>query len=295
MPGYSYGVELRLRRRNPLLLRARAGLRPDLQSAHHDPAGRADAGRIPPAPDQRLLPDPRLRHLPARPRRLRRPAGRPRVPRRRRDQGPVRAQRQMGVGLGRRVAVGLLLHVRLPPRAVQGSAGLVPEPADGSDLAALSDRRRQSQLLRRAHDLLSQLLRQPGQGAGDSSGHRLQQRDQQPDLGRRVQLQDELHQPVARHRRVRPDHDGGQYHRPVHERLRRSAGADTVAMPAARHARHLHPPDRGSAMAALVHRPDRPDLDAVRDRCAPMRSTPRSRTSRAFPISCRSATPRRCG
>ena len=226
MPSYTLGFELRLRRRNPLLLRARAGLRPDRQSAHHDPAGRVDAGRIPPAPDQRLLPDPRLRHLPARPRRLRRPARRPRVPRRRRDQGPVRDQRQMGVGLGRRAAVGLLLHVRLPPRAVQGSAQLVPEPADGSDLAALSDRRRQSQLLRRAHDLLPQLLRQPGPGAGDPSGHRLQQRDQPPDPGRRVQLQDELHQPVAQHRRVRPDHDAGQYPRPVPQRLRRSAGAD---------------------------------------------------------------------
>ena len=119
---------------------------------------------------------------------------------------------------------------------------LVPEPADGSDLAALSDRRRQSQLLRRARDLLPQLLRQPGQGAGDSSGHRLQQRDQPPDPGRRVQLQDELHQPLAQHRRVRPDHDGGQHH----SACALNASADplartTIAMPAARHAGHLHP------------------------------------------------------
>ena len=47
------------------------------------------------------------------------------------------------------VAVGLLLHVRLPAVAIQRPAELVPEPADRSDLAALSDRRRQSQLLRR--------------------------------------------------------------------------------------------------------------------------------------------------
>ena len=53
--------------------------------------------------------------------------------------------------------------------AVPRSAGLVPEPADGSDLAALSDRRRQPQLLRRAHDLLSELLRQPEPGAGRST------------------------------------------------------------------------------------------------------------------------------
>ena len=62
----------------------------------------------------------------------------------------------------------------------------------------------------------------------------------QPDPGRRVQLQDELHQPVAQHRRVRSDHDAGQYQRPVPDAVRRSAGADAVAMPAARHARHLH-------------------------------------------------------
>ena len=129
---------------------------------------------------------------------LYRPARRPRVPRRRRDQGPVRAERQMGVGLGRRPVVRLLLHVRLPAVAVPRSTGIVPEPADGSDFAALSDRRRQPQLLRRAHDLLSQLLRLPAEGSGHSSGHRLFERDQQPDLRRRIQLQDQFHQPDAK-------------------------------------------------------------------------------------------------
>ena len=47
--------------------------------------------------------------------------------------------------------------------------------------------------------------------------------------------------------------------------IRRSAGPDTVAMPVARHAWHLHAPDRGSAMAKIVHRSVRPDLDAVCD------------------------------
>ena len=37
---------------------------------YHDPAGRAVPGRVPPAPDRRRLPDPRLWHRPARPRRL---------------------------------------------------------------------------------------------------------------------------------------------------------------------------------------------------------------------------------
>ena len=66
---------------------------------------------------QRLLEwfvsDPRLRHRPAGPRRVRRSARRPSVPRRHRNQGPVRAQRQMGLGLGRRSALRLLLFVGL--------------------------------------------------------------------------------------------------------------------------------------------------------------------------------------
>ena len=49
-----------------------------------------------------------------------------------------------------------------------------------------------------------------------------------------------------------------------------------------------------SAMAAVVHRPLRRNLDAVRDRFAPTPSMPRFRTSRAFRTSCRSATPMRC-
>ncbi len=77
MPGLLGQFDLRLRRRNPVLLGDRSRLRRDLQPAHHHQAGRADAGRIPPAPDGRLLPDPRLRHRPARSRRLRRPARRP--------------------------------------------------------------------------------------------------------------------------------------------------------------------------------------------------------------------------
>ena len=65
-------------------------------------ARRAVPGRIPPAPAERIVSDPRLWHRPAGSRRLRRPARRPSVPRRRRNQGSVRAERQMGVGLGRR-------------------------------------------------------------------------------------------------------------------------------------------------------------------------------------------------
>ena len=243
---------------------------------------------------ERLVPDPRLWHQPARPQRLHRPARRPRVPRRRRNQGPVRHERQMDLGLGRRAAVRLLLHVRLPAGPVQGYAGIVPEPADRSDLAALSDRRRQSQLLRRAHDLLPQLLRQPGEGSGHPSGGRLFQRDQQPDLRRRGQLQDQLHQPVALDRGVRPDHDAGQHQRALHHRVRRSARADTFAVPAARHARHLHAVHRGSAVAAVVHRPLSARSGRRSRSPASTPSMPRFRTSQASRISCPSATPPRC-
>ena len=47
--------------------------------------------------------------------------------------------------------------------------------------------------------------------------------------------------------------------------LGRSAGAPTLAVPAARHARHLHPADGRGAVAQVLHRSVRPDLDAVRD------------------------------
>ena len=102
MPAFSTKLDLRLWRRNPVLLGDRARLRRDLQPAHHEPAGRAVPGRIPSAPAGRRLSDPRLRHRPARSERLCRTARRPSVPRRRRNQGPVRAERQMGLGLGRR-------------------------------------------------------------------------------------------------------------------------------------------------------------------------------------------------
>ena len=72
---------------------------------------------------------------------------------------------------------------------------------------------------------------------------RLLQRPQPSDPRRRVQLQDELHQPVAYDRGLRPDHDAGKHQRPVPDRIGRSAGADPFAVPAARHARHLHAAD----------------------------------------------------
>ncbi len=124
---------------------------------------------------------------------------------------------------------------------------------------------RQPQLLRRAHDLLPVVLRQPGQGPGDPSGDRLQQRPQPPGPRRRGQLQDQFHQPVAHDGGVRPDHDGGEHQRPVPERIGRSARPPALAVPAARHARHLYAADRRGAVAQVVYRSDGPDLDPVCD------------------------------
>ena len=60
----------------------------------------------------------------------------------------------------------------------------------------------------------------------------------------------------------------GKHPGTVPDRLCRSAGAAAGPMPAPRHTRHLHAGDRRGAMAALVHRSGRPDLDAV---CHPPR------------------------
>ena len=53
---FGFGVE------TPFYWAIAPGLRCDLQSANHDPAGRVVSGRIPPAPDQRLVSNPRLRN-----------------------------------------------------------------------------------------------------------------------------------------------------------------------------------------------------------------------------------------
>src|SRR4051794_3947184 len=46
----------------------------------------------------------------------------------------------MGLGLGRRLDVGLFLFLRLPPGAIQGHARIVSQPADRGDLETLPDR-----------------------------------------------------------------------------------------------------------------------------------------------------------
>ncbi len=189
-----------------------------------------------------------------------------------------------------------ILAVGLPARAIQGSDGGVHDAADGGDFRALPDRRRQSQLLRCPRAVLSQPFRPAEHGAGRGTCHRLFQRDQPFGVRRRGLLQDQLHQPDPRNRGVRSDHVGGLHQRPVFAGNFRRPGPDHRAreLPAPRHARHLHPRDGRGAMAEIVHRFGRRDLDAVCEH--PSRRDRRRHLEPAGgrQLSCRSATPRRC-
>ena len=182
----------------------------------------------------------------------------------------------------------------LPAVAVQGPAGRIPEPADRSRFAALSDRRRQPQLLRRAHDLLSQPFRQPVPGAGGRAGDRLFERGQPLGARRRVQLQGQLHQPDPRHRGVRPDHRRGPRQRQLSADLGRSGREHHPGeLPAARHAGHLYAGDGRGGLAQIVS-PMPPARSGRRSPAsAPTPSTLRSPISPASRTSCRPARPRR--
>ena len=118
----------------------------------------------------------------------------------------------------------------------------------------------------------------------------------QPDPRRRVQLQDELHQPDARDRGVRSDHDARAITNGLCTTdLGRSAGAERRRNCLLRGMPGTYTrADRRSAVAPVVHRSARPRSGRRSRACAPTRSTPRSRTSPAFRTSCRPATPRRC-
>ena len=114
-----------------------------------------------------------------------------------------------------------------------------------------------------------------------------------PIFGGEFSYKIEPDQPVAGHRGVRPDYDGGQPPRPVSERVGRSAGADCRAnvCSAVYQAPTRGRPSRGSGGNRSPIRSARSGRRSPS--CAPTRSTPRFRTSRAFRTSSRSATPRR--
>ncbi len=112
MPMFSSNSKYGLRLPGALLHCARARLRPDPDAAHHHQAGFADAGRVQAEPDQWRLRHPRLRHPATRqgrvPAQRRQPgdARLSRLARRRRDVGPLCAERQVDVGLGWNAGIG---------------------------------------------------------------------------------------------------------------------------------------------------------------------------------------------
>ena len=95
-------------------------------------------------------------------------------------------------------------------------------------------------------------------------GDRLFERDQSPGAGRRIQLQDELHQPDARNRGLRCDQrsSAGQWHLPA-DFSRSGQEYHSGELPAQGHARHLYAVDGRSGLAEVVHRFRGRDLDAV--------------------------------
>ena len=107
MPIISVEFELRRRRRGALFLGAGAGLRPDAVAELHDQAGPAAAGRMAPAAGERLYIRSAAPASGSSTRTISCAAtapptpGYPRLPRQHRNHRPVRAERQMGLGLGR--------------------------------------------------------------------------------------------------------------------------------------------------------------------------------------------------
>ena len=146
-----YGV----RRHDALLLGAGAELRLHVHADDHHPAGSAAAGRVASSAAERLLHDPRVRHLPARPGCLRRHAGRSRLARRHQHDRPVPDQRPLGLGLGRHPhhRQDLLSGLRL--LQIRVGTDLLRSTPDYVAVAGLSAGPRRSQLLRHARACIS--------------------------------------------------------------------------------------------------------------------------------------------
>ncbi len=129
-----------------------------------------------------------------------------RLPRQRGKLRPVRAQRQMGLGLGWRGADRQDLPARLQPAPFELSH--FTDPFGGGRqlgrLAALSLGQGRPQLFRRAQHLLFRLLdgRRAEPNPGHPSGHRLRLHGRSPGDRRRTRLQVQLHQPDARTERI---------------------------------------------------------------------------------------------
>ena len=180
---------------------------------------------------------------------------------------PVRAQRQMGLGLRRRAAVGQDVLPGLQSLAATAPTSIRSRPAATEGVSQLyAHRPRRSQLLRRARHLLLRLLgiRRAAAASGHPSGHRLQLHVRQSDPRRRARLQRQPHQPQPRPGLVRSDHR----QRRQHLVLCGPTTADpTAKIPSNCLLRGI--PGTYTRVSAEVtwkqqhHRSDRPDLHAV--------------------------------
>ena len=256
MPKFSFSSTIRLRRRGPVLLGAGARLRPHVLADAHRPAGRAAAGRMAPAADQRRLLDPRRRHLPARQGRLQPHAGRQR-PGYRDFRGSIEttgqfcAQRQMVWGWD---------GTCRPTASSSRTTACAPTSAPCDPLKS-GGPKAVSQLYLTGRGDRSYFDMRAIYYYGFSASRRAEPDSDHPS-GDRLQAtcsasrcsaasssyQGQLHQPDPRQRRLRSDHADRLHQRPVRRSAdRRSGGQDSGQLPAARHPRHLYarsPPRR---------------------------------------------------
>ena len=223
-------------------------------------------------------------------------AGLPGLPRQHRNHRPVRAEQQLGVGLGR--------HRCRPTRRSSRTTACRPTSAactrpgqrpDRGRVAALSHRPRRPQLFRHARDLLLRLLRsrRAKPDSDHPSGGRLQQRVRPAGVRRRAQLSSQPHQPEPRQRRLRSDHPDR-----IHQRhSARSTTADPAAKTPANCLLRGIPGTytRVSAEAhwrRTHHRSLRADLDAVRQAARRRRGAFDQQRARRYQLHRRPATHR---
>ena len=188
--------------------------------------------RMAPSADQRLLFDQGRRHLPGRPGRISKAdtSGAGRDPGDRLFRGSIDTTGQFSLNNnwvwgwdGTLVTDKMVLQdYGLRTYFARDGSVQVRRPRDRH--AALSDRPRRAQLFRCARDVL---LRPRGERRAEPasdrpSGRRLPEQARAAAVRRRTDLPGQHHQPVARQRRLRPDHADGVQHRAVRPADRRS-------------------------------------------------------------------------
>ena len=208
-------LEIRRRARSSLLLGAGARLRRHLRADDHHQAGPAAAGRIPPAPAQRRLFNPRRRHPPARqglfhPQRRHRDARLSRLARQRGNRRPVRAQPTNGSGAGTRCCCPTRPSCRTTTRICRAIASPIrSRPArPKASRSSISPATATAAISTRARSIIYGFSEADAQkpDSGHPSGDRLQLHLRPSGPRRRARLQRQFHQPDAQPSQFRRDH-----------------------------------------------------------------------------------------